>query len=575
MSVETNISDMDDQWLESLPVQTADGQARRAAFSAATSTKLTPTSLVSYLSAGYVLVIGDIERALSVAQTLARQDELEVVVYTPVYGRKVELAHQNGIMHLHGPVAKVSGYLGQFLVSVNETGTSKNIANLADTGQDYFDIVLDLGTTPVLKNHTLPPGYFAPGWDSDALSDALVQIPDMVGEFQKPKYFNFNPDICAHGNSGLTGCTRCIKSCSTLAITSLGDAIEVNPHLCQGLGACATVCPSGAMSYAYPLVNELLENVRRILGVYREKGGKSPVVVFHDGEAGRKQLASLADKLPEYVIPIEIEEIGAIGIDTYITALAYGAQYVVILTTETTTVLTSHALQTQLRFGAALLEGMGYKADQLMLIEPDDANKLVSKLAGLVPFPALESATFSAFDEKRTTLFLSLDHLYQQASTTNSVIELPEGAPFGEIQVNQAACTLCMACVSVCPSGALEASDDKPQLSFIESKCVQCGLCDIACPENAIHLSPRFVFDADVRQNRRTLNEEQPFHCVVCGVPFASLSVIKNMHEKLNDHWMFQTEQAKRRLEMCEDCRVKDMFDHNEVVDVHKKPDLH
>jgi hypothetical protein len=62
---------------------------------------------------------------------------------------------------------------------------------------------------------------------------------------------------------------------------------------------------------------------------------------------------------------------------------------------------------------------------------------------------------------------------------------------------------------------------------------------------------------------------------VVCGVPFASQSVIKNMHEKLSDHWMFQTEQARRRLEMCEDCRVKDMFDHNGVVDEHKKPDLH
>jgi ferredoxin len=569
------MSDLDDQWLELLPVQSADGRARHSALSAATSTTQTPTSLVAYISAGYVLIIGDIERALSVAQTLARQDDLEVVVYTPVFGRKVELAHQNGIIHLHGSAANVTGHLGQFHVNVNENGTSKNIANLAGIGQDYFDIVLDLGTTPALKVDIPPPGYFAPGWNSNALSDALAQIPDLVGEFEKPKYFNFNPDICAHGNSGLTGCTRCIKSCSTLAITSLGDSIEVNPHLCQGLGTCATVCPSGAMSYAYPLFSDLLDNVRRILCIYQETGGKNPVLLFHDGEAGRKQLTPLTDVLPEYVIPIEVESIATIGLDACLAALAYGAQYVVILATESTTVLTRNALQTQLSFGVALLKGMGNRTDQLILVKSDDTQPLVSKLAGLVPIPALKPATFAAFNEKRTTLFLSLDHLYQQVATASSVIELPEGAPFGEIQVDQAACTMCMACVSVCPSGALEAGDDKPQLSFIESKCVQCGLCDIACPENAIHLSPRFVFDADARQNRRTLNEEQPFHCVVCGVPFASQSVIKNMHEKLSDHWMFQTEQARRRLEMCEDCRVKDMFDHNGVVDEHKKPDLH
>ena len=32
------------------------------------------------------------------------------------------------------------------------------------------------------------------------------------------------------------------------------------------------------------------------------------------------------------------------------------------------------------------------------------------------------------------------------------------------------------------------------------------------------------------------------------------------MAKKLEDHWMFQGEAERRRLEMCEDCRVKDMF---------------
>jgi hypothetical protein len=32
------------------------------------------------------------------------------------------------------------------------------------------------------------------------------------------------------------------------------------------------------------------------------------------------------------------------------------------------------------------------------------------------------------------------------------------------------------------------------------------------------------------------------------------------MQQKLEGHWMFQTEEVRRRLQMCEHCRVKDMF---------------
>jgi len=35
--------------------------------------------------------------------------------------------------------------------------------------------------------------------------------------------------------------------------------------------------------------------------------------------------------------------------------------------------------------------------------------------------------------------------------------------------------------------------------------------------------------------------------------------VITNMLTKLEGHWMFQNERAKRRLMMCDDCRVVDM----------------
>ena len=85
------------------------------------------------------------------------------------------------------------------------------------------------------------------------------------------------------------------------------------------------------------------------------------------------------------------------------------------------------------------------------------------------------------------------------------------------------------------------------------------GVCEGACPEDAITLAPRFLYDPTERQRMRVLNEEEPFCCISCGKAFATASVIDAMRGKLAEHWMFQDEASRRRLEMCEDCRVADI----------------
>ena len=80
----------------------------------------------------------------------------------------------------------------------------------------------------------------------------MLEIADAVGEFEKPKFFLYQEKTCAHSRVKLQGCNRCVDVCSTQAIEAAGDYIRVEPHLCMGCGACATECPSGAMSYNYP-----------------------------------------------------------------------------------------------------------------------------------------------------------------------------------------------------------------------------------------------------------------------------------------------------------------------------------
>nr|WP_240901867.1 4Fe-4S binding protein [Wenzhouxiangella sp. XN24] len=383
----------------------------------------------------------------------------------------------------------------------------------------------------------------------------------MSGEFEKPKYFNYNPDICAHGGSGIVGCTRCIDACPTLAITSIGEKVSVDPYLCQGAGSCVAACPSGAMSYAFPAVSDLLAHLKLFLGAFRDAGGESPVVLIHDAWSSKTVAETLGPEMPEDVLPLEVEEVGSVGLDTWLALLAYGARAVVVVVTDTAPRRMVTEIEAQVLFGRGILEGMGFPPESLTVISSASAAADPAGWWGALPAAGIaKPARFALPDDKRAILRLAIEHLHRHAPAPRKTTELPAGAPFGEIKVDKNACTLCMGCVSVCPVAALDAGGDLPQLKFTEWNCVQCGLCEKACPEDAITLHTRFLYDAELRQQPRILNEEQPFCCVACGKPFGTRSLLESMLKKLEGHWMFQDEASRRRLQMCEHCRVKDMF---------------
>ncbi len=563
---------------------TANGRARRAALAATRMDHRRPTSLVEYQSSGELLILdqfrsmGDEERALELARQLSGQLRCSVFIAglapTGATERVDGVLAAKGIKMAVGRLVALTGHLGRFEATI---GTGKGEANLArhlGLGRGHFDLVLDLSAPPHFRQDVAPLGYYAPQDNAQALERALAELPDMVGQFEKVKFFNYDADICAHGRSGLSGCTRCIAACPTQAIASIGEQIEVDPYLCQGAGSCATACPTGAITYAYPAASDLQNAIRTLLRHYREAGGREPCVLFHDAEDGRQLLERIAPGLPEHVIPLEVEEIGSVGLDTCLAALAYGAGYVVLLATATVAPSVRGEVAMQLEFGAAILEGMGYRRERLQLLGAGDEAVVAETLATLSSEQAQPPAGFAGLDEKRTVIRLAVDHLYAHAPVKGPLVDLPGGAPFGEIRVDRQGCTLCMACVSVCPHSALSAGGELPQLLFDEQNCVQCGLCATGCPEKVIELAPRYVYDPELRKATRILNEEEPFCCVACGKPFATQSMMNKLQEKLKGHWMFQKPDALGRLRMCEDCRVKDMFTHEEGgIDVYKGPD--
>ncbi len=154
-------------------------------------------------------------------------------------------------------------------------------------------------------------------------------------------------------------------------------------------------------------------------------------------------------------------------------------------------------------------------------------------------------------------LRLALRELQRASPAPVDIVSLPEGAPFGAVELNVEGCTLCLACVSACPTGALSADTERPMLRFAEDACVQCGLCKATCPEKVITLRPQLDFRAATAA-ARVLKEEAPFECVRCGKPFGVKSTIERVAAKLEGkHWMFKgSAQRLEVIKMCEDCRV-------------------
>ena len=467
---------------------------------------------------------------------------------------------------------------------------------------ESFDLVLDLRTTPAFTQHALPQGYFHVGSrDEVKLLDALRKLSDLVGEFDKPKFFAYKPKLCAHSRNEQIGCTACIDVCSAMAIRSdaslkgktsaapqrrnlaesvtpvlggQGGGIAVNPHLCVGCGACTTVCPSGALAYATPDTLHQGKVLRTLLSTYAAAGGRNAALLIHSQGAGVRSIdelgrAARTDKavrgVPARLLPLAVWHTASIGIDLWLSAIALGASDVWVLVTDEDAPQYRAALREQMAVAQAVLNGLGYAGAHLRLVEADDVRTLDAALQAPPAQAVAKPATLSPQADKRATLDLALDHLITHAPKAAESIALPAaGSPWGTLAIDKDKCTMCLSCVGACPEAALADNPEAPQLRFIEKNCVQCSLCVKTCPEDAITMQAR-LWLADggkARKQLRVLNEAQPYVCIKCGKPFGTLKAIESMIGKLAGHSMFQGAAAER-LKMCGDCRV---------IDIHTNP---
>lgn len=507
---------------------------------------------VDVISQGACLILGPAGVALEAAAQL--KDHLGVTV---LLTDAADIPDTRDFDVILGRLRRASGALGGFSVVIDalqqiEPGGRGAFAlsDPRDGGQSTCDILLDLtGAQPLFPAPEKREGYLrADPHHAPSVARAVFEASHLIGTFEKPLYVKLEPLLCAHSRAEQTGCSRCLDLCPTGAITPAGEHVSVDPMICAGCGACSSACPSGAISYDAPPVDLTMRRVQTLARAYLDAGGTAPRLLAHDAHGGEmiRLSARHGRGLPADVIPLEMSAIGAFGHAEALAALAAGFAHVTLLPGPGAD---RDALAAQVALTAAIAG-----ADRIALLDTPDPDAMADALFdGSARAPV--ASPVRPMGTRRQIARQAARALHPDTDT----LPLPDGAPYGAVLVDTDSCTLCLSCVSLCPSGALGDNPDKPQLRFQEDACLQCGLCSNICPEDAITYAPRLdLTERALRQE--VLNEEEPFACVECGVLFGSKSAIDRITEKLTGHAMFSDPNKLRMIQMCDDCRVNAQF---------------
>lgn len=509
---------------------------------------------VDVTSQGVCLIAGPGAVIVPLAEQLS-----DVLAVTALISDDGDVPVSRAFDTVSGRLKQLSGALGGFEVVIDGLRQTQpggrgafSLDAARDGGRSYCDIVIDLtGGVPLVPAPQKREGYLR-GDPRDPLAVARLAFTaaQLTGTFEKPLYVALDETLCAHSRAGQVGCSNCLDICPTGAITPDGDHVVIDPMICAGCGSCAALCPSTAISYQDPPVAHLLGRMQVLAQTYRAAGGTAPRLLIHCAHGAEmiRLAARFGRGLPADVIPLELEVISGVGHAELLAALAHGFASVDVLLAPGTE---RDALGRELALATAIA-GPG----KLALLDQSDPDAMADSLYA-ADIPAPLATPVLPLGNRRQIARLSAQALNPGVSDP---LPLPQGAPYGAVVVETSACTLCLSCVSLCPSGALLDNPDAPQLRFQQDACLQCGICTTICPEGAITLLPQLdLSEAALAQT--VLHEEEPFACIDCGALFGVKSTVERIMEKLaGKHAMFATSEAAKMIQMCDSCRVNAQF---------------
>ena len=433
------------------------------------------------------------------------------------------------------------------------------------------------------------------GYFSHFDGGVAAAVESQLGGITKPQHLDIEMDLCASGDSGVEGCTRCTEACPHEAVTRPAvDEVEFDETACMDCGACTSACPTGAVQLREPNNERLAREVESVLDVDREGrissffGGEdaieSPVLAFVCSERAENALTAYGrqagrgdDAAYDPILPVRVNCTDTVGEAQVLHALAAGADGVAIVGCGDACLHSGPDPKQELvdRMNVATGDlGLGTRTT-FFAPEGDDpagfAAELDAFVSGLDPTP-LETGDHEATGTGRpdsprqpfSTHDWALESLREILNETDPDRDVIRGLDtFGRMEVSDD-CNLTPTCTTLCPTDAIRRTDEG-ELQFSHADCVNCELCESGCPEGAITMEPG-LDRSRLPENRdgadwEPVYEGEILECVRCGTPFTSVGSMEKVRDEVGDLVEGVAGDTEHSIfEYCDECRAAVVF---------------
>jgi ferredoxin len=477
-------------------------------------------------------------------------------------------------------------------------------------------IVLEGSHRTLAFDQVIYPGAPAParggqlGFYTNTGAGTIAAVESLLDGVKKPKFLDFDMEVCAAGDSSQEGCTACVEACPHEAVDRPRiDEVEFDEISCQNCGACTSSCPTGAVTLREPSNERLAREVESLLeepdtgGFFsRSTPAIDPQVIAfvcseHAARSLReygRQAAGSGEQQYHPILPVRVNCTDTVGEAHLMHALAAGADSAAIVGCGDRCLHSGPDPKSELvdRLDTATMDlGLGNRISFFAPGNGSDefAEELDEFVAGLEesPVPVGYTATgestadrdgppFSSQEWTLESVRAILDHTEPEREVIRGLED------FGRMEVSDDACTLTPTCSSLCPTDAIRREEGN--LDFNHERCVNCGLCEEGCPETAITMHQGLDLsllpenrdvtrevatgaseDGESESDERawtTVLEGEMRECARCGDAFASERTAEKIEGEVGDLVSGVAPEADHSVfAYCGDCRAAILFE--------------